>query len=375
MRLQVKPFKLHKRFPLTIARGTSAENTNLWVILDFEGIQGWGEASPLKISRDLQNKQSHSAESLTTILEDLAPTLANYTPWQRQEIEKLLLEQEVPSPVRAAIDIALHDWMGKFLQQPVWQLWGLNRSQIKPISVTIGISTPTAAQTRLKNWLTVVNTNLVKVKLGSPEGIEADKAMFLALEEIASTGTRFLVDVNGGWSLKDAIAMSQWLAERRTCPERLPCTSTSLSDRSSKGSRRVEYIEQPLAQGQEADLLKLKPRCPLPIFVDESCWVKEDIPQLAKAVDGINIKLLKAGGLTEAWRMVQVAKACGLQVMLGCYSDSDLLNTAAAQLSPLADYLDLDSHLNLLGSPFQGARIEEGKLLPNNLPGLGVSLC
>ncbi len=352
MRLQVKPFKLHKRFPLTIARGTSAENTILWVILDFEGVQGWGEASPLKISRDLQNKQSHSAESLATILEDLAPTLANYTPWQRQEIEKLLLEQEVPSPVRAAIDIALYDWMGKFLQQPLWKLWGLNRSQIKSISVTIGISTPTAAQTRLKNWLTVVNTNLVKVKLGSPEGIEADKAMFLALEEIASTGTRFLVDVNGGWSLKDAIAMSQWLAERR-----------------------IEYIEQPLAQGQEADLLKLKSCCPLPIFVDESCWVKEDIPQLAKAVDGINIKLLKAGGLTEAWRMVQVAKACGLQVMLGCYSDSDLLNTAAAQLSPLADYLDLDSHLNLLDSPFQGARMKEGQLLPNNLPGLGVSLC
>ncbi|MGB3204567.1 MAG: enolase C-terminal domain-like protein, partial [Crinalium sp.] len=123
----------------------------------------------------------------------------------------------------------------------------------------------------------------------------------------------------------------------------------------------------------EVDLLVLKERSPLPIFVDESCFTSDDIPKLADRVHGINIKLMKSGGLTEALRMVHTAKACGLQVMFGCYSDSCLANTAAAQLSPFADYLDLDSHLNLKDDLFTGAVLQDGCLLPNDLPGLGVT--
>ena len=110
----------------------------------------------------------------------------------------------------------------------------------------------------------------------------------------------------------------------------------------------------------------------MPIFADESCWGLTDIPKLADKVDGINIKLMKCGGLTEARRMVETAKACGLQVMFGCYSDSVLLNSAGAQLAPLADYLDLDSHLNLKDDPFSGAELEDCRLVPKDLPGLGV---
>jgi L-Ala-D/L-Glu epimerase len=137
----------------------------------------------------------------------------------------------------------------------------------------------------------------------------------------------------------------------------------------------VEYVEQPLAEGQEALMGELKARATLPIFADESCWSVADIPQLADQVDGINIKLMKCGGLAEARRMVETAKACGLQVMLGCYSDSALLNSAAAQLAPLVDYLDLDSHLNLTDDPFVGAQLEEGRLVPRDAPGLGVVRC
>lgn len=157
------------------------------------------------------------------------------------------------------------------------------------------------------------------------------------------------VDANGGWSLEDAITMCNWLE-----------------------GLGVKYVEQPLPQGQEDRLAELKEHTPLPIFVDESCLTSRDIPQLADCVNGINIKIMKAGGLTEAMRMVHTARAYGLQVMFGCYSDSSLSNTAAAHLSPLADYLDLDSHLNLIDDPFTGALIQEGRVLPNDQPGLGV---
>jgi L-alanine-DL-glutamate epimerase-like enolase superfamily enzyme len=137
-------------------------------------------------------------------------------------------------------------------------------------------------------------------------------------------------------------------------------------------SQGVRHVEQPLAAGQEENLPMLYERSPLPIFVDESCFTSCDIPRLADRVHGINIKLMKSGGLTEAMRMVHTARACGLQVMFGCYSDSTLANTAASQLSPLADYLDLDSHLNLVDDPFTGATVQNGCLIPNDLPGLGV---
>ena len=184
--------------------------------------------------------------------------------------------------------------------------------------------------------------------MGNPDGIKADRAMLTAVREEAPVSELY-VDANGGWNLEEAIAMCDWLA-----------------------AFGVKYIEQPLPRGKEKSLLTLKERSPLPIFVDESCLTSYDIPQLADCVDGINIKLMKAGGLTEVIRMVHTARACGLQVMFGCYSDSSLANTAAVHLSPLADYLDLDSHLNLIDDPFSGALVQEGRVLPNDLPGLGV---
>jgi L-alanine-DL-glutamate epimerase-like enolase superfamily enzyme len=135
----------------------------------------------------------------------------------------------------------------------------------------------------------------------------------------------------------------------------------------------ITYLEQPLPRGQEEDLLGLYQRTPLPIFVDESCCTTQDLPYLVDRVHGINIKLNKAGGLAEVLRLIHTARAFGLQVMLGCYSDSTLMNTALAQVSPLADYLDLDSHLNLLDDPFVGATFENGRVMPNHRPGLGVA--
>ncbi|MFS0518558.1 dipeptide epimerase [Nostoc sp. UIC 10607] len=343
MQININLFTVNKRFPLTISRGTTAQTTNVWVRISQDGIEGWGEASPFGVGNHRQ-----STDAIKDALQQVVPLLQAFSPLQRQQIEQVLTQKQVPSAARAALDIAMHDWLGKRVGLPLWQIWGLDRNQIVPTSVTIGINSPEGARARARDWLQFTDVRLFKVKLGSPDGIEADKKMLLAVREEASEPELF-VDANGGWSLEDAIAMCNWLAELG-----------------------IKYVEQPLPRGQEKSLAKLKEHSPLPIFVDESCFTSSDIPDLANYVDGINIKLMKSGGLTEAMRMVHTARAYGFQVMFGCYSDSSLANTAALQLAPLADYLDLDSHLNLIDDPFMGALLKEGRVLPNDLPGLGV---
>jgi L-alanine-DL-glutamate epimerase-like enolase superfamily enzyme len=343
MKILVNLFTVNKRFPLTISRGTTAQTTNICVKIIENGIEGWGEASPFSVGNHRQ-----STDRITGALQNITPVLESFNPWQRQKIEAVLKQYQIPSAARAALDMALYDWMGKSVGLSLWQLWGLDRNVIPPTSVTIGINTPAGAATRTRDWLEYMDVRQLKVKLGSSEGIEADRKMLLAVRETAPEIDLF-VDANGGWSLADAIAMSLWLADLG-----------------------IQYIEQPLPRGQETHLATLKEHSPLPIFVDESCFTSADIPQLVDYVDGVNIKLMKSGGLSEALRMVHTAKAYSLKVMFGCYSDSSLANTAAAQLAPLADYLDLDSHLNLIDDPFRGASVKAGRLLPNDLPGLGV---
>ncbi len=343
MEIEIYPYTVNKRFALTISRGTSSQNQNLAVGITADNITGWGEAVPFSIGSQVQ-----SIDQITTALQAFIPHLAAYHPLQRQSIDSLINKHQLPSAVMAAIDLALYDWLGKSVGLPLWQLWGLDRAKIVPISVTVGINTPTGARARIRGWLELFDARFLKIKLGNPLGIGADREMMLAVKA-EMPDAKLTVDANGGWNLADAILMSQWLADLG-----------------------VEYLEQPLARGDEARLGELKQKSPLPIFADESCFTSRDIPELVGRVDGINIKLMKAGGLTEAMRMIHTARAHGLQVMFGCYSDTVLANTAAAQLSPLADYLDLDSHLNLIDDPFAGAKLIDGKLIPGDLPGLGV---
>ncbi|HEY9904593.1 MAG TPA: dipeptide epimerase [Candidatus Sericytochromatia bacterium] len=344
MRIDVETFTVSKRFPLTISRGTTSQTTNVWVRIEQEGVEGWGEASPFSIITE----DRQSTEVLFKALNKVAQMLETFSPWEGQKIERALAEAEVPSAARASIDLALYDWVGKQVGVPLWRLWGLNRRRIVPTSVTVGINSPEGARQRVRDWLPFTGGGVLKIKLGSPEGLAADREMLLAVREEAPEA-ELSVDANGGWSLDEAVKMCDWLA-----------------------SQGVRHVEQPLATGEEDKLPMLYERSPLPIFVDESCFTSSDIPRLANCVHGINIKLMKSGGLTEAMRMVHTARACGLQVMFGCYSDSTLANTAASQLSPLADYLDLDSHLNLVDDPFTGATLQNGCLIPNDLPGLGV---
>ncbi|MDJ0727921.1 MAG: dipeptide epimerase [Prochloraceae cyanobacterium] len=344
MDFNLSKFTVCKKFALTISRGTTSQTTNILIKIQQEQIEAIGEATPFSLSKE----NCQNTEQLIAEFDRILPIIANFHPLQRQEILTVLEKERISSPVKAAIDMALYDWLGKKTGLPLWRLWGLNRDRIVPISVTIGIDTPEKVKIRVQNWLELVAPTILKVKLGSPAGIEADRAIILAVKAVAPD-CDLTVDANGGWNLKEAIAMSRWLADLN-----------------------VKYLEQPLAVGKEAALAELSQQSPLPIFVDESCLTSKDIPRLAKSIAGVNLKIMKAGGLTEIMRSIQVAKACGLKVMFGCYSDSSLANTAMAHLSPLADYLDLDSHLNLTNDPFTGAILSKGHLLPNDLPGLGV---
>ncbi|MGD1858433.1 MAG: dipeptide epimerase [Leptolyngbyaceae cyanobacterium] len=344
MQISVTPFTVHKRVALTISRGTTAQSVNLWVCLLADDIEGWGEATAFSLGSDGQ-----TTGQLTSELTALAPKLADFHPWERQRLAPVLAD--LSSAARAAIDMALHDWLGKRVGLPLWQLWGLDRDRIGPTAVTVGINSPIQAVERLQLWRSQIpDLQSVKIKLGSPEGISADQAMMTALLAEISASVKVSVDANGGWDLAAAITMADWLAERG-----------------------VAYIEQPLPVKLDHELGKLSARSPLPIFVDESCFTAADAVRLAGQVHGVNIKLMKAGGLTEVWRLIHTARACSLGVMFGCYSDSAIANTALAHLAPLADHLDLDSHLNLKDDPFQGATLQDGRLVPNALPGLGLT--
>ena len=345
MELSVQSFTVHKRVPLTISRGTTAASTNLWITIRADGLEGWGEAAPCSIGTHHQ-----TLAQLQQDMAQLQDLLAAYHPWERQAIDAALQPLNLQSASRAALDVALWDWCGKATQQPIWKLLGLDLNQIRPTSVTVGIMAPEAARQRTQAWMDQTQARALKIKLGHPEGITADQAMFQAIYDYVPAHMSLSVDANGGWSFDQAVAMAQWL-----------------------GERGITHLEQPLPPHLDHQLPQLRQQSPMPIFVDESCFNRQDVLRLRSLADGINIKLMKAGGLTEALRMIHTAQACGLQVMFGCYSDSRVANSAMAQLSPLADYLDLDSHLNLRDDPFDGLTLSDGRILPSHRPGLGLA--
>lgn len=337
---------LEKRFPLTIARGTMTHSNVLWLRWVEEGVEGWGEAVAFNVGG-----YSETIDDVANALSARMDWLSAASAWQRFTVERRLCEEKAPSALIAAINQAMLDWTGKRVGQPVSGLLGLTAADRGPItSVTIGISSPEAARERVRQWRSVGDVRAIKIKLGSTAGIAADQAMFDAVRAEAGAPMRLSVDANGGWGVEDACRMSAWLAERG-----------------------IDYLEQPLARGSEADLSKVREASRLPLFVDESCFTSADVAALASKVDGVNIKLMKCGGLDEAFRMVATARAHGMRLLVGCYGNTALGNTAAATLGPFVDYLDLDSHLNLKDDPFKGAAFRDGRLELPSTPGFGIS--
>lgn len=355
IRITATPFVVNKSVPLRISRGTSAVSENILVELSAPGngknreepIVGVGEIVPFSIGGvKLGTKELvEQVSKAEAILQNLG---SEFSPLDVVVSVEALRSAGLSSSVLAAIDTALHDWFGKYVGMPLWQMWGLSLSRIPQTTFTIGIGTPEEGIERVEKWREIGEPALFKVKLGNPEGIAHDKALISAMRDNFPE-IPLMVDANCGWKVSEAIEMCEWL-----------------------GEQHVMYVEQPLPANLDNALAEVRRRSPIPIFVDESCHTALDIVRLAPSVDGINIKLMKCGGLLEARNMIATARAHELAVMLGCYSDTVLANSAMAQLSPLVDYVDLDSHLNLVDDPFSGAVLEHGRIVPTAGHGIGV---
>lgn len=336
--------ELTKLHPLAISRGTSYGSVNLFVRITDGTHTGIGEAAP---GAGYDDSLAPLAESQLGSLFASGELPANANPFTTY---RLLRETEVATPAIAAVDTALWDLLAKQANVPLHRLLGLP-CHVAPTSVTVGLNPPEVTRERTRELLERTGGRSLKVKLGSPQGIDHDQAHFVAALEAATPfGVKIRVDANGGWSVEDAQRMIGWLADRG-----------------------VDYIEQPLVQGNEDGLPHLQPS-PLPIFADESCRFSSDIPKWASHVQGINLKLMKCGGITEALRIAAVARAHGLQTMIGCMGESSVAIAAGTAIGALFDYLDLDSHLNLNPDPARGLRWEDGCVVPSESPGHGAEL-
>ena len=346
MKLHFSTFSVQNRFTINTNSETITHSKNLFLRLEHGDIEGWGEASPFSIEG-----HSQTLDSIARSLQRIAPLLQPYSPLERQKIDRILQHHALPSAARSALDMAIQDWIGKAINLPLYLVLGLDLDRIPPTTITIDASSPEDTQTLTQYWLkTVPELQGFTVKLGSAMGLESDKVIIATIQEAVSQITSIGVDVQGQWTLRNAIQMSEWLHDRD-----------------------IKHLQQPLPKGHESDLIKLYYVSPLPIFVSESCFTSHDIPALSDRVHGITIRLNTCGGITEAIRMIHTARSHGLKIMLSGESGSTLTNTALAHLSPLVDQINL-SHLSTFKTdPFIGATIQSGGLIPNDRPGLGVS--
>ena len=340
MHIKFHKVLLKKRFPLAISRGVRGDSHNLFLSYEKEGLMGWGEAAPGK------NEKAETVEEMQDQL----------TAFLEQGIESNTIEElnqkakqaGIAPCAYAALDMALWDWKAKKHQLPLHQLLHMPRPSV-PTSLTLGIIPADQVKERIRLMLQNSSAKALKIKLGSPQGIEADQQMFAqVIESIQESQLKIRVDANGGWSTQEAIYMMKWLADRG-----------------------VEYIEQPLEEGQESELQYLYPNRPMPIYIDESCRYAEDVGKWADHIDGVNMKLMKCGGITEALEIIQMAKKHQLKTMIGCMSESSVSIAAAAALSGGIDHTDLDSHYNLAPDPATGAQLVDGVTLPDFVPGHG----
>lgn len=341
LQVSFRTLTLQKKYPLAISRGTMASSENLYVFVSDGNHTGVGELSPATSS-------AWTAERGHQQLADFVGRHALANPFDN---DREMRAAQIDPPAMAALDMALWDLLAKQAGLPLYRLLGLSARAV-PTSVTVGINPPEVTKERVPDILASTGAKCLKIKLGSPEGRDHDREHFLAAKNAAAPfQARLRVDANGGWTVDEAVTMMRWLTDQG-----------------------VDYVEQPLAQGQEADLPRIFENRPLPIFVDESCRVSADIPAFASHVDGVNLKLMKCGGITEALRIIATARAHGLQTMIGCMSESSVAIAAGAALASQFDFIDLDSHLNLNPDPAEGAPIVEGIVAPTERPGHGGQL-
>ena len=330
MKIKSEPISLNLETPFRIAHGTSLARHNVLVRITSGEHYGLGEAAPVR-------QHHESQDGVLAYLADLPPL--DGSPFHLEEILSALPQGS--QSARAAIDIALHDLIGKQLGIPLYRLFGLNPGSAPPTSMTISIGT----EQEVQGWARTAaeRFSILKLKLGQERSLELVRAVR------AVTDARLVADANCAWTVEQAKSLIPAMADLG-----------------------LEWIEQPLPEEDLDGLRQIREFSPLPIFADEPVRTARDIPRLAGCVDGVNIKLMKAGGLREAMRMIAVARAHGLQVMLGCMIETSVGITAAAHLAPMVDWADLDGNQTVINDPFTGVRVKDGRLVLPDGPGLGV---
>ena len=304
--------------------------------IEYDGIIGFGEASmPPYLG------ESHNSATAFLTKVDLS---SFKDPFEMEDIIQYIDSLAIGNyAAKASVDIALHDLVGKILGQPWHKLWGLNALKTPNTSFTIGLDTPEVVKEKVREAEVY---KILKVKLGR----DNDKEMIQTIRSV--TDKPICVDVNQGWKDKHkALDMIHWLA-----------------------TQGVVFVEQPMSRLAVDDMAWLTENSPLPTMADEAVQTVDDVFSVHKVYSGINIKLMKCGGMRNAHKMVDMAKVLGMKIMIGCMTETSCAVSAAAQLSPQADWADLDGNLLISNDLYEGVRVVEGKVTLSQLPGIGISL-
>ncbi|MEG1617432.1 MAG: dipeptide epimerase [Bacteroidales bacterium] len=335
MKLTFKPYDLQLKHVFTVASYSRKTTPDVQVEIEYEGFTGYGEASMPPYLGETQQSVCDFLKKVN--LEQFSD------PFNLEEI-LIYVDQLAPgnTAAKASVDIALHDLIGKLLGAPWHRIWGLNPQNTISTTYTIGIDTPEVVKE--KTMEVAGQFNILKVKVG----LDGDKEMIKAIREVCDLP--IAVDANQGWKDKyHALDMIHWLKEQG-----------------------IVMVEQPMSKTQLDDIAWVTQQSPLPIFADESLQRLSDVTRLQGAFSGINIKLMKCTGMREAWKMANLAKALDMKVMIGCMTETSCAISAAAQLSPIADFADLDGNLLISNDIFEGVKVEKGKIVLNDLPGIGI---
>jgi L-alanine-DL-glutamate epimerase-like enolase superfamily enzyme len=328
--------RLNLRHTWTTVMSSSDYRETIYVEYTRDGLTGTGEGAPIV-------RYKESAQSAQRAVESIRPWLESADPWQFSKIlSQVLGKIEGEWAAKAAIDIALLDWVSQKLGVPLWRYFGLDKADAPLTTFSIGIDKAEVIRQKVRE---AEPFPVLKIKVG----LSNDEEVIGAVRSVTNKPLR--VDANEGFKSKeDAVAKINWLEKQG-----------------------VEFIEQPLAASNLEDMNWIRKRVHIPIIADEACLHPRDIPRLAPHFDGVNIKVDKCGGLMEAWRMIQIARTLGLKVMMGCMVSSSVAISGAAQLSPLIDYADLDGHLLISNDPYEGVRVVNGRIVLSDKPGLGLA--
>ena len=330
MKISVKSEKMSTKDPFGISRAVTTVRENIF--LDIDG-KGFGESSP----NSYYGESPKTVMALSTGLEDI---IGNDPFDLERTLDRLDKYVKNNPAFKAMVDMALHDYIGRELGVPLYKLWGLNPEDAPQSSFTIGLDTIPEMVRKLKE---AEEYPVIKVKLGT----DHDEEIIEALRE--ETNKVIRVDANAAWTAKEAIYKIDFLE-----------------------AMGIEFVEQPLPPDDIEGGREVYRRSRLPIVLDESVKTSKDIPKVVGLCDGINIKLMKSGGLREALRMIAVARANNLQIMVGCMLESSLSVTAAAHFTPLVDWADLDGALLLADDLYEGMWLEDGWIKIPDRPGIGA---